>query len=103
MKQRAALEYFIDRDSVFTDHLQEPEKLKEIIDVFDSDPIYYTLILTPDQQNVTPLDEAIDRNSIKVVELFLQALSKITSYNLSKSFYKKFNDVSDLLLSQCYQ
>lgn len=96
MKQRAALEYFIDRDSVFTDHLQEPEKLKEIIDVFESDPIYYTLILTPDQQNVTPLDEAIDRNSIKVVELFLQALSKITSYNLSKSFYKKFNDVSDL-------
>ena len=50
----------------------------------------------PNKDNVSPLDISIDNNSIKVIELFLKELSKITDYNLSKAFYKKFDKLFEM-------
>ena len=94
--QPDVFKYFIDRKSVFFDYVQDPDKLKEFIQLFSAEPIYYTLIITPNKDNVSPLDVSIENNSIKVVELFLKELSKITDYNLSKAFYKKFDKLFEM-------
>ena len=101
--------YFIDRESVFNDYVQDPDKLEELIKLFSDEPLYYTLILTPNKQKKSPLDISIENNSLRVVKLFLEALGNIADYNLSKAFYKKFDrlfeydiDVFRDFIDKCY-
>lgn len=68
----------------------EDEKLGKILDLLQTDPIYYLMIVTKNKKGITPLEEAIQNNSPKIVELFLANLQKMTYFKKSTAFYKKF-------------
>lgn len=101
--------YFVNRKSVTFDFVMEDQKLSRVIEMLDSDPLYLLMILTPDNHNKTPLDEAITNNSPKIVELFLSALIKVGEFKLSNAITSQFLELFDMgveafrhFLSVCY-
>jgi hypothetical protein len=48
------------------------------------------MILIHDYKNKTPLDEAIENNSPKVVEMLLRSILKLEDFNLSNCFKHQF-------------
>lgn len=104
-----ACKYFVDRISVIADYDSDTEQLKEVLELLKNDPIYYCAILLPNYEGESPMSRAIERNSPKVVELFLKYLSLLSDYKLSKSFYPYFDRLFDMgitefkeYLSGCY-
>ena len=85
-----AWKYNIEGHTVLSDFVMEDEKLGKILDLLQTDPIYYLMIVTKNKKGITPLEEAIQNNSPKIVELFLANLQKMTYFKKSTAFYKKF-------------
>jgi len=101
--------YFVERKSILLDYILEDEKLPKILEFLEEDPLYLSLILTPNYKNKTPLDEAIENNSPKVVEMLLKSVLKLKEFKLSNTFKHQFIDLFDmgveafrLYLSLCY-
>jgi hypothetical protein len=82
--------YFVDRKSIVLDYVMEDAKLFKIVEQLEKDPLFLLMILTPDRNNKTPLDEAINNNSPRVVELFLNALIKVGDFKLTNAFTPQF-------------
>jgi len=82
--------YYMDKRSVAFDCLDDDEKLKQVLELFESQPLFYSMLLLEDNDGITPLDYAIDNNSSKIIELILTYLLKLERFTLSKVFYKKF-------------
>lgn len=91
-----ACKYFIDRRSVVSDFVMDDDKLSKILELIQSDPIYYTMILTRNKFGKCPLEEAIENNSPKIVELFLSALSEVRDFKLSKAIYHRFEEMFEM-------
>lgn len=80
-----------------------------MLEFLEADPIYLLMILTPDYKNKTPLDEAIENNSPKVVEMLLGSILKLEGFKLSNSFRHRFLELFDMgveafrqYISLCY-
>ena len=108
-KRADACKYFVDRKSVISDFVMEDDKLAKILDLLKEDPLMYLMILMPDNKGVTPLDEAIENNSPRIVEMFLNHLRDVSEFKLSKMVYLRFIDLFDMgieafrnFLSICY-
>jgi hypothetical protein len=91
-----ACKYFIDRKSVVSDFVMDDNKLYRILELFKEEPIYFTMILTKNNEGLTPIEEAMDNNSPKIVELFLNALTEIPDFRLSSALYHRFDDLFDM-------
>ena len=96
-KRIDACKYNIEGHTVISDFVMEDDKLSKILDLIQTDPIYYLMIVTKNKKGITPLEEAIQNNSPKIVELFLVNLQKIKHFKKSTAFYKKFRKYKDLL------
>ena len=101
--------YFIDRESILFDFILEDDKLGKVLELLEEEPLYLTMILTPGKKKKTPLDQAIENNSPKVVELFLKSLLKLSDFKLSTAFQHQFGELFDmgvdafrLYLNLCY-
>ena len=82
--------YYMDKKSVIFDYLEEHDKLLTVLNIFEKNPIYYWMILLPNNDNKTALEFAIENNSAKVVEVLLNSLIKLGDVSLSKMIYKQF-------------
>lgn len=91
-----ACKYNIEGHTVLSDYVMEDDKLNKILDLLQTDPIYYLMIVTKNKKGMTPLEEAIQNNSPKIVELFLANLQKMPYFKKSTAFYKKFRKSSTL-------
>ena len=91
-----ACKYFIDRSSVVSDFVMEDDKLIKIFELMRDEPLYYTMILTKNNKGISPLEEAIDNNSPKIVELMLASLAEIPEFKLSNAIYHKFEQLFDM-------
>jgi hypothetical protein len=96
VKKTDIVKYFVNRKSIAFDFVMEDYKLNRVIEMLESDPLYLLMILTPDNHNKTPLDEAITNNSPKIVELFLTALIKVGEFKLSNSITSQFLELFDM-------
>ena len=74
----------------------EDDKLIKIFDLMKDEPLYYTMILTKNKKGISPLEEAIDNNSPKIVELMLASLAEIPEFKLSNAIYHKFEELIDM-------
>jgi hypothetical protein len=104
-----ACKYFINRNSIITDNDENFEKLETILEIMKSEPIYFTSIVLPDQQDESPMNLALSRNTPKTVELYMKYISMLPEFRLSKSFYQKFENLFEMgvlsfkdYLSSCY-
>jgi len=101
--------YFINRNSVITDHDTDYEQLKVILEMLKQDPIYLTAIVLPDMKGESPMMKAINKNAPKTVELYLKYLVELPDFKLSKSFSHKFDNLFEMgiigfkdYLDSCY-
>mmetsp|Transcript_12932 Transcript_12932/g.14847 ORF Transcript_12932/g.14847 Transcript_12932/m.14847 type:complete len:243 (+) Transcript_12932:3871-4599(+) len=104
-----ACKYIVDRNTAISDFVMEDNNLSKILDLIQSDPIYYLMIITKNKQGKTPLQNAIENNSPKIVELFLNNLQRIPAFKLSEAVYPSFGELFDMgveafrnFLSICY-
>jgi ankyrin repeat protein len=109
LKEADACKYFIEKQSIISDYLQDEESLAKILKTLNKEPIYLTLILAPNKQGLTPLDISIENNSAKVVEMLLSSLENISYYKLSAAIYKQFDNLFEMdidafrsFLNTCY-
>ena len=90
--------YYMDRKSVVFDYLEEHESLSKILSIFEKLPLYYAMILIPNNDKKTALEVAIENNSTKVVEVLLNSLIKLGDFSLSNMIYKQFSDLFKMKL-----
>lgn len=101
--------YFVDRHSVVSDLVMEDDKLARVFEIWKQQPLLFLLLVTPNKKNMTPIEEAIDNNSPKVVEMCLSYLHEVKQFKLSKAFASRFIELFDMgieafinFLSICY-
>jgi hypothetical protein len=95
-KSLQASKYFIGRRSVVSDLITDEYKLSKILENFGSDKIMIAMMFIQDNRGKTPIEESIDNNSPKIVELFLDFTQDIKEFKLSKMIYKRFDVLFDL-------
>ena len=83
--------YYLNKNSVAFDYLDDHEKLNKILDVFKNQPIYYSMLILENHQGKTALDIAIENNSAKIIEIILNSLLCLDHFSLSKMIYRKFS------------
>ena len=91
-----ACKYFVNRQSIVSDMATEDDKLARVFEIWKQEPLMFLFIVTPNRKNITPIEEAIDNNSPKVVEMCLSHLYEVQRFKLSKAFYHKFLDLFDM-------
>ena len=57
------LSFYIEKKSFLGNVTHEEDELKDQLSLFSKSPIYYLAILLKDNNQKTPLDYAIDKNS----------------------------------------
>ena len=109
IKNIQASKYFIGRRSILSDLVMDEDKLSRIFENFTRDKIMMCMMFVQDNKGNTPLEESIDNNSPKIVEMFLEYANEIQEFKLSKMFYKWFDALFDLgiesfrnFLGTCY-
>ena len=90
--------YYMNRNSVIFDYLEEHESLSKILSIFEKLPLYYAMILIPNNDKKTALEVAIENNSTKVVEVLLNSLIKLGDFSLSDMIYKQFSHLFKMKL-----
>lgn len=83
--------YYLDKHSVAFDYLDDHEKLTKVLSLFESNPLFYSMLILEDSNHKTPLDYAIENNAAKIIEVILNSLIKLDHFSLSKMIYKKFS------------
>lgn len=88
--------YYLDGHTAVSDYNLKNEMLELILDLFEEQRIYYSMLLMKNSDNKNPIEVAIDNNSPRTVELLLNHLMKLQEFNLSRSLYKRFIDLFKL-------
>lgn len=53
------------------------DNLSKFLPIFEDEPLFYLMIVTQNNDEKTPLDLAIENNSVKMIELMLNMLIKL--------------------------
>ena len=79
------------------------EKVARNIEMFKEEKMYYLAILMKNNEGKSPLDIALEMNSARYNELFLNSLTQIPEFNLSRLLYKKFGHLFKLKIKSFEQ
>lgn len=80
--------YYLGKKSVAFNCLNDHEQLSKILKVFESEPLYYSMLILENDEGKTPLGIAIDNNAAKVIEVILNYLIELQHFSLSRIIYK---------------
>jgi len=81
----------MNKRSVVYDYVDNYDDLKEVLKIFEEDPLYYVMLVLEDNTGKSPLNLAIENNSAKIIELMLNYLLKLGHFSLSKKIFTNFS------------
>lgn len=88
----------MDKKSVVFDYIDDYDSLKQVLEIFESDPLYYVMLVLEDNEGNSPLKLAIENNSPRIIELILNCLLKLGHFNLSRKMFIHFSTLFKLEL-----
>ena len=80
--------YYIDKKSVAFNYLNDHEELSKVLKFFESEPLYYSMLILENDEKKTPLGIAIENNAAKVIEVIFNCLIELKHFSFSRIIYK---------------
>ena len=81
----------MNKRSVAFDYIDDYDKLKAVLDIFETTPLYYIMLVLENSQGKSPLQLAIDNNSARIIEMMLNCLLKLGHFSLSRKIFTNFS------------
>lgn len=99
----------MNKKSVVFDYIDNYDKLKEILNIFEDSPLYYIMLVLENNDGKSPLQLAIENNSARIIELMLNKLLKLDHFSLSRKIFTNFSTLFKMnlrsfekYLNSCY-
>ncbi|CAI2381450.1 unnamed protein product [Moneuplotes crassus] len=101
--------YYMNKKSVAFDYIDNYDNLKNVLNIFENNPLYYIMLVLENNEGKSPLQLAIENNSARIIELMLNCLLKLGHFSLSRKIFINFTNLFKMnlrsfekYLNSCY-